>query len=150
MSEETAGLHALPQVKEWVDGWGSFDHGSFVLVNTTVAEAVVLADILWPRFVEYRGGVFLGFRFDAEGVDTWLAELDGDVPRVESMINHLHLWDIMNPAGDAEYVALSALAPRIAEAWRAALLLRLPDRDFVVTVADDPEDYGPTLYLASA
>ncbi|WFE50001.1 hypothetical protein [Micromonospora sp. WMMD1155] len=133
------------QLAQWVDENGEFDIRSFLLLNETVPNAAVLAELFWPHFVEYRGGVFLAFLFEEKGVDMWLENLKGDVVSVESVLNHVHLWDFFSPKSKDEYAGLSKLTERIGTMWREALRVSFPDRSFVVTFTDDPADYGPTL-----
>jgi hypothetical protein len=139
----------LPQLREWIGKDGEFDPRGFVLANITVAEAKSLSMLLWPEFVEYRGHVFLKFLFDEQGVEAWIAKLGDDRKAVESVVNHLHLWDVFAPGSEEERRAVSALCSDMAEMWRAAVSRYFPGRDFLVTLADEPDEYGPTLVLAS-
>ncbi|MFI5871688.1 hypothetical protein ACIBAH_04460 [Streptomyces sp. NPDC051445] len=116
--------------------------------NVSVAEAAALADLYWPKFVEYRDGVFLGFKFDRNAVDDWFDHLQDDVRAVESVVNHVHLWDYFVITLESEYAALPALAESISVIWRAAAQAAFPDREFEVGVSDGSGDYGPTLRLA--
>ncbi|MFI8102199.1 hypothetical protein [Streptomyces sp. NPDC086023] len=139
----------LPQLSEWVMGEeaGGYHLQGFMSANVAVAEAVALADLYWPEFVEYRDCVFLGFRFDQRGVDEWHDRLPGDPRAVEAVVNHVHLWDYFVLASDPEYAALPGLAERIAAMWRAAARAAFPDRRFDVVVSDGSGDYGPTLSM---
>ncbi len=143
-------LTALSQVREWAGGTADFNPAAFVMYNVSVAEAAVLSTLLWPDFVEYDGCVLLAFKFDEAGVSNWLDHLEGDRRAVEAVVNHVHLWDVLAAKAPEEYAALSALAGRIAPMWRAAARAAFPEREFDITVTDDPDDYGPTVTFASA
>lgn len=119
------------------------------MANVTVSEAAVLSTILWPDFVEFQGCVFLDFKFDEEGVNGWLSQLKGDLRAVEAVVNQVHLWDVLAPASPEEYEVLPRLAGKVSDMWRAAARLAFPGREFQISVADDPEEYGPTLTLMS-
>jgi hypothetical protein len=138
----------LPQDKEWGDGGEAFNP-LVALATTTIAEAASLLMIAWPEFVEYRDCVFLKWSFSQSNVDTWFEELSGNGPAVEGVVNHLHLWDAFSLNGPADYRAASAMSANIANMWRAALRDAFPDREFDVTLTDEPDDYGPTLTLNS-
>ena len=142
-------LDKLPQLEGWMAGV-DFDPRSFILSTTTVAEAAAASLFFWPNFVEYRGFVFLKFAFDEQAIENWFSELGGDGKAVESVANHVHLWDVFAANTDAENRVLAGLASRLAEMWSAALGCAFPDREFLVTVTDESEDYGPTVSFRSA
>ncbi|WP_394613779.1 hypothetical protein JNUCC0626_28235 [Lentzea sp. JNUCC 0626] len=138
---------ALPGLKDWLV---DTDPRTYLRANASVSDAAAFSLLFWPAFVEYRGGVFLGLTFEPSGVDLWFDQLSGDVRAVEGVVNHLHLWDAFSPEPGPESAFLSGLARQIAEMWQAALNLRMPGREFVFTVSDDPEDYGPTISFRTA
>ena len=142
-------LSKLPQLEGWMASAG-FDPRTFILSTTTVAEAAATSLLFWPDFIEYRGCVFLRFVFDEQTIDNWFSELKGDGKAVESVANHVHLWDVFAAKTDAENRVLAGLASRLAQMWNAALRFSFPDRKFVVTVTDDSNDYGPTVSFRSA
>jgi hypothetical protein len=137
----------IPCLEEWVVDGKDVHVQGYMLANVRVADAVVLADFYWPRFVEYRGGVFLASRFRKQAVDDWFTRLEGDLRAVESVVNHIHLWDCFSPGTEAEYSALSRLAKGIAMMWECAARMELAGREVSVAVSDDPN--GPTLTLNS-
>jgi hypothetical protein len=142
-------LRKLPQFEGWMAD-GDLDPRTFILSTVTVAEAAATSLLFWPEFVEYRGCVFLKFVFDEGAVENWFTELNGDGKAVESVANHVHLWDFFAARTDAENGVLVQLASRLSEMWNAALLLAFPDRRFVVAVSRESDDYGPTVSFRSA
>ncbi|WP_213457138.1 hypothetical protein [Rhizomonospora bruguierae] len=143
-------LSKLPQLEGWIRAGEEFDPRTFLQSTATVGEAAAMSTLFWPEFTEYRNGVFLRFLFERHGVDVWFDELKGDKSAVEGVVNHVHLWDVFPPKSEAEYTVLAELAPRIAAMWCAALKSAFPAREFVVSVADASEDYGPTISIRSA
>jgi len=127
-----------------------FHPQNFLLESTTVAEACALSMVFWPEFIEYRGCVAIEWKFSRENVDLWLTEFVGDTSAVEQIINHVHLWETVNITGSAEQSAASWLANRIGSMWQERLREAFPDRAFVVTVSNEPTDYGPTITFKSA
>ena len=142
-------LSKLPQLEGWIAGEVA-DPRAFLLANVTVGEAAALSLLFWPSFTEYRDCVFLDFLFDRPGVERWLDELNGDRSAVEKVVNHVHLWDVFAPKSEVEYVVLSEIAPRIGEMWLGALRREFPEREFVISIANEGADYGPTISFHSA
>ncbi|MGH7511174.1 MAG: hypothetical protein ACREMZ_17175 [Gemmatimonadales bacterium] len=143
-------LSKLPQLEGWIKAGEEFDPRTFLLATVTVGEAAAMSTLFWPEFVEYRDGVFLKFLFERSGVDVWFDELKGDRSAVEGVVNHVHLWDVFAPRSEVEYAVLGDVVPRLAAMWRAALKVSFPKREFVVSVVDPSEDYGPTISIRSA
>jgi hypothetical protein len=143
-------LSDMPQVKAWTADVGVYDFKTFILSSVSVAEAFSVATLIWPRFVEYKECVFLDFAFDEAGVDAWIKECNGDCKSVEAMVNHIHLWDYFAANSEIENEALGEVVARMAEAWRFAVKMQYPSRNFVVEVSVGVDnDYGPTLTLHS-
>lgn len=116
--------------------------------NVVGAERLLLAaDLFFPQFVEYRGCVLVPWNAEPSNVDRWLSECDGDVRAVESVLNHLHLWDLF-PA-DVPDDRVARFGAALASCWGAALASQFPRRAFVTGFADDEDDYGPTVSFAS-
>jgi hypothetical protein len=138
----------LPQISGWTQKTEEFDPRSFIMANSTLAEGVALSMIMWPEFVEYRNAVFLKIVFDQDVIDRWF-DVQDDCGTVESLVNHVHVWDMFVVRTEIEAAAAVFLAEKICEMWRAALKARFPDRSFRVTVDNRPEQYGPTLVLSS-
>lgn len=142
-------LRRLPQLNGWLSDSEVFDPKTFMLANVTVGEVAVISSFFWPEFAEYRGCVFLGFVFDSATIDLWYNRFRGDTEAIEAMVNHIHLWDYLAPKNDAERTALSEVAVRVSQMWRAALRAAFPGREFSISVTDDPDDYGPTVSFHS-
>lgn len=143
-------LNDLPEVRAWVAEVGNFDLRTFMLSSVSIAEAYSVAMLVSPEFVEYRDCVFLGFAFDASGVDVWIERLGGDRKSVEAMVNHVHLWDFFSPRSEIENEALVQLARRMANSWKCSARLQFHEKEFVVEFNDGADDYGPTLAIHTA
>lgn len=92
-----------------------------------------------PEFVEYRGGVFRRDAFKSEKVDDFF--VGNDLAAVEAVVNHVHIFDVVTDEGvQDEDPALWSAALRLADAWRALLAARFPQREFEVTCQIG---YGP-------
>ncbi|MGD6756200.1 hypothetical protein [Streptomyces sp. BH105] len=72
--------------------------------------------------------------------------------RVESVVNHVELWDtfINTPLTDDDRFReeLPQLALALGECWQGVLSRRYPDRGITVHVSDEEDgSYGPTVTL---
>jgi len=118
----------------------------FVGERVGIAGAAAVARLLWPRFVEYRGAVIREEAFNAVFFDQWWTKFSGDIAAIESMVNHLHLWDVFAQCDDeASFEIMDNLLPIIRSCWSAALAEAFPNRRFEVWTANEPDDYGPTI-----
>src|SRR5829696_6310122 len=90
------------------------------------AAAIVLAELFWPRWIEIQGCVLFADRYHPDNFQAWWTSLEGDIPRIESMINHTHLEDIWprrlyEEFDPATAQGLRSLAQILAQSWAAAL-----------------------------
>lgn len=137
-------LSDFSQVNDFFGPGVTIDLRGFIQANVSVAEAFAVAKILYPEFVEYRDGIFLKDFFESSAVDVWLDKLK-NMRAVESVVNHVHLWDIFSPASAEDNRGLVDLLELMNTSWPALLLNTFPGREFEITATNDPEDYGPTL-----
>jgi hypothetical protein len=98
-----------------------------------------LAALLAPDWVEERGCVMRADAYEPENFETWWRKTDGDRRAVEAVINHVHMYDVIEDTSDSD---LRVLAEAVARCWRESLALTFPGREFTVEVV---EDYGPTI-----
>ena len=88
----------------------------------------------------------LAEHYQPDNFETWWEQLGGDNEKIERTINHLHLWDVFEPAKEGvPDDALQQLAEVLAGGWRAALSQQFPGKAITVEVSTETEDYGPTL-----
>ncbi|MBF9070465.1 hypothetical protein [Streptacidiphilus fuscans] len=137
----------LPEIAAWVDIVGDFDPKTFCAAHVPVAHAFALVEIFRPDFVEYQGMVLLKSAFNEEAVDAWIERLEGDRASIEGVVNEVHLWDLFRLESDAEYRAVSAIAPKIANMWISAAREAFPAKRFRVALDSSPDSYGPTLTI---
>ena len=110
-------------------------------------DAVRLADLRNPVFGEYRGVIAPRARLHAENVDSWL-EKHGDPDLTSGVLSHVHMYDVIESVDDE--VTLARLAQQVAQRWRGALAERFPDRQIVVGVDGEPDEYGPTIWMRTS
>src|SRR5690349_15682896 len=124
---------------------GTWDLRHYLVHNISVGQAVAVAGVFWPNFIEVDDCVFVEFLYNDGSYRRWRERHARDSRAIEAVMNELHLWDIFAPSTDEDYAALDYLAPKIADSWRAAMVSAFPSRHHVVESTIGPEDYGPTL-----
>lgn len=138
----------LPAFRMWSEQYEPRPDGAAYLSDhLSVASARLFADVMVPEFVAVQGCVILKSRYEPENFAEWWSREQGDVTAVERALNHLHLWDLFEPADAAEERAVHELAERIASTWQWHAERCFPGRRFVASVTDD---YGPTVVMVSA
>ncbi len=134
-----------PEIKSWAEDFsGEVDYVDFLARNSTVGQWLSMCHVLWPGFVMERGCVLWERAYDPEGFDVWYRQLNGDVRRIESVINRLVLRDVID-CGDApeDDAALRDIAETVGKSWKSALSAAYPDRIFEVAVGDTED--GPVV-----
>jgi hypothetical protein len=112
--------------------------------------AVGIASVLWPRVVEYRGCFLIEDLFEPEGADQWIATLEGRTREVESVINHVHLWDLFDVFADGvdNSDRLLQFARFMVTMWQQAAEAQHPSKRFDASLTNNEDEYGPVVTLA--
>jgi hypothetical protein len=105
-----------------------------------------ITELFWPRFIELNGCVIRDRPQVRDSFDEWW-QRHGDEPwRIESVMNHVHLYDLVgDDDSHSELPLLERAAQRIRSSWQVALAHGFPDRSFEITYATEPDEYGPTV-----
>ncbi|KQR10454.1 hypothetical protein [Cellulomonas sp. Leaf334] len=140
-------LHAFSDLGVFLRPDGPPDPRPYLGATVTASMFASVMAFVAPPFVEYRGGVFLGFACNRPVVDDWFDRL-GVVADVERIVNHVHVWDLLPSRGFTEAEARGLVEP-IASFWRIALRDAYPDRELVVQT-DVDGSYGPELTFFQA
>ncbi|MEV0278229.1 hypothetical protein AB0I22_17845 [Streptomyces sp. NPDC050610] len=139
-----------PEIKSWTDGYtGELDSVDFLMGNCTVGMWLAFAHLMNPEFVEVRGCVLWERVYEPRNFEEWYARLDGDVRRVEDLLNRFvvgYAVDCGESGEDEE--ALKDIAQVLAFSWESALARHFPSRSFQVQVL--ATDDGPTVVFSQA
>jgi hypothetical protein len=136
----------LPAFRAWSERFDPpTDRLGYLTHEVSVTTATVVSELFFPELVEVRGCVLLADGYEPANFEAWWSRTGGDRTAIERTLNHLHLWDLFDPADEPEERALDVLARRIAEGWRRTAEAAFPDRAFEVIVTDD---YGPTVVMS--
>ncbi len=107
-------------------------------------EALHLADLRNPYFVEYRGVIATRTRLIRSRVDL-LLEAHSDPDQVSSAINQVPMRETIGSVETDDVLEL--LAKQVSARWREELLAQLPDMQFEVGISNGPNDNGPTVWM---
>lgn len=89
-------------------------------------------------------------RYEPANFCEWWRQLSGDVAAVESVVNHVHLYDVFDHSdNELPDEVLEDLARVVAKCWKCALGDAYPSRSFEVRLSFGSEDYGPTVSFSS-
>ena len=118
----------------------------FIVAEVSLAKALAVAGLIWPKFIRVDDCVILSTRYSDENFQRWSNELEHDGSAVERMLNHVHLWDFFDAESDTEEHGLEFLAEVVAAGWKMKAEAEFTDRDFMAEITDE---YGPTIVLHS-
>ncbi|PKZ62929.1 hypothetical protein CYJ73_24515 [Gordonia terrae] len=107
---------SLPEVK----ATGGLDPESYLYNLGKPPTAIAIAMIHARQFRIYRE-CLVRSDADNDNIDSWITTL-GDLEKVEKVVNHLHVWDILDVEGPvAEFVG-----QWIANGWRQQAVSQFP------------------------
>lgn len=114
-------------------------NGSFDLLISFI-------EILYPDVIEYMDCIILKNNFDEVNFNEWMEKLDNNKSQVESLLNHLHLYDLFSMDNDEnELLNIEYSALMIMKFWKFSLEERYPNKVFEFKFSTEPDDYGPTI-----
>jgi hypothetical protein len=110
-------------------------------------------DVLWPDFGVHDGCVFRK-KMDSAGEAVyrdWMGQTGGDRRRVEAVMNHQHIADLIGGVIESpSHEVVLAIGRWLRELWTAKLSRDFPTRKFVVSFSEDYRadviDYEITFY----
>lgn len=137
----------LKVLKEWKSHTGEeVDALDYINYNMNPEHVYLMGKyIFFPEIVEFRGGYFLADRISEETYKTWLKTLNGNIPEVEKVLNHVHVYDLFGYSEEIDEDVFLEIGQQMALSWKMHLKHRFPSRSFVVHFNDGSDDYGPTV-----
>lgn len=139
--------HDLPDFRSWSARFSPpADAHAYLSEHLSITAASLFADLLFPELVIVRDCVLIASHYEPVNFDEWWTRTGGDKRAVERAINHLHLWDLLDPSDEVEERAVQELASCCATAWLWHAEHKFPERSFEVVVTDE---YGPTIVMSS-
>lgn len=148
MSDSTVDPMDLPSAIAWRGEMTPVpSYLDFINHQVGLDRAFAVMRLLVPQFDEVRGCVLIrgAGNYSPESFEQWWSKLDGNVPAIEDVINHLHLWDVFTGSDENPLTeqALNEFGQSLVLTWTAALARSYPDRKFLVEMVND--EGGPTV-----
>ena len=113
-------------VESWIGCAGNFEL------------AVGYSRLFWPDFVEHEDCVFFA-DFAVDSYRGFMDQCNGDRRRVETVMNHRHVFDYFSHAGgSATEAQIIYLGRVLKDIWQAKLMRDFPHRHFVVSFPEGP------------
>ncbi|KOG87626.1 hypothetical protein [Streptomyces varsoviensis] len=136
------------EIKSWLDGYtGNLDAVDFLTDNCTIGMWLAFSHFMNPEFVVVRDCVLRKRVYKPSNFEEWYTKLNGDVPRIEDLLNRLVLGYAIDCTDSAEdEAALQDIAQAVAHSWEAALARNFPSRSFQVQVLTTYD--GPTVVFS--
>jgi hypothetical protein len=95
--------------------------------------------LFWPDFVEHDDCVFLAF--DEAKYRQWLQQTDGDKQRVEAMMNHRHIIDLLPRTVESPTRGLVvSFGQLLRDVWETKLRRDFPKRQFCVSFSSEESE----------
>ncbi|THF67964.1 hypothetical protein E7T06_18610 [Deinococcus sp. Arct2-2] len=141
-------IQHLPRLKVQQELWGEqFDLSEYLNKKGNRDLAVAFASLFWPQFIEVDGCILRAENYDPVSFQNWMKSTEGNRSQVESVLNHLHVYDLFQDDLEHPLEVYEYLAQILHRTWQAALTEQFPDKKFKFHYATEPDDYGPTLYF---
>ncbi|HEX3539878.1 MAG TPA: hypothetical protein VHT75_05480 [Acidimicrobiales bacterium] len=140
----------LPTLREMRATWSGpeITLRSFINIKGSMELGYAFAATFWPDLIEMHEGIFIAEQYNDGTYRRWFDAFDGDLTKVEAMLNHLHVADLfMNgPSDDDVPVEVyRRFADVLAGCWRAAAQEQFPRRRIQVYSWDDVGDFQVTM-----
>ncbi|HMA35512.1 MAG TPA: hypothetical protein VKY74_13665 [Chloroflexia bacterium] len=138
----------LPEYQKWKSPEKELGIWSYVNMRADYDLAAAFSKLFWPDFVEIDQCVLLAEKYDPKRFKEWMQRYDNDFRAVESIVNHVHIYDLFMNSPNEEVYSLELfeyLAQVLMRCWKYALADIFPDKQFTFEYKTEPDAYGPTI-----
>jgi hypothetical protein len=142
-------LSGLPGYQHWrKHNREDFSLDDYLASTASIEQAIAFTRLFWPDFLIYQNGIFFsGPGFNTAAFQAWSDQLNGDIPRIEQVMNHAHLHDLLPGAQEVSRDNLHYLAQTLCQCWKARLEHLFPYHPVQVYYQDEGEENGLVLYV---
>lgn len=92
---ETSQLPLFQKYKKENKSWiPDFDIWSYLNLRADYDLAAAFAKMFWPDLIEVDGCEMLQRNYSPDNFTEWMERYSGDRRAVESIVNHVHVWDL--------------------------------------------------------
>jgi hypothetical protein len=132
-------VNLIPELTKWNNGNG-ISLRAWMHAVGRYDQMLGFADIFWPDFYELHGCVFRN-EPNTQNYEQWKTQCNGITTGIESLMNHLHLRDLLSSADfEPSNDMLRVLGLMLQEMWSCKLARDFPGRKFNVELRDGGND----------
>ena len=142
-------LDYLPDFRRWAVLNPKMTLSEYARATVSVDHFFAVASILWPKFVRHGEGLFLADGFSPERFETWMASCNDDITRVERVMNHRHIGDLLGAfAQSNEGHLFDSAAELLQRCWTAKIRSAFPSVSANVVIYRTDSDVELTIFTA--
>ncbi len=108
--------------------------------------AVAFSKFFFPDFIEFKGGIFIGFLFNEKNVSQWFDEFGNDISSVEKMANLYEIKDFFHINDNENPEIIEEFAKVLIRVWSLNLKELFPKINFQVKVFEEYDSSFITFY----
>ncbi|WP_189089804.1 hypothetical protein [Deinococcus ruber] len=141
-------VERLPRLAEWQSlVERPFSLSDLLYPDGNLDLSVAFAQLFWPTFMEIDGCVLRKERYSPDNFQSWMQSTNRDRRQVESLLNHLHVYDLFRDDKEYSLEVYEYVAKILCRTWQVALSEQFPDKQFIFHYVTEPDDYGPIIYF---
>lgn len=149
IEKQTFKPEILSDYKDYASASGKRRFGlwDYLSVRGDFELAAAFTKLFWPDFKNVEDCILLAEQYEQETFQEWKQKLNGDRKQIESVINHVHIYDLfLNTKNENLDPAIyETIATAMMKCWKCALSEAFPGKKFKIEYETEPEEYGPTL-----
>ncbi len=109
--------------------------------------ALTFSKLFCPDFIEVDGLVLLAEHYNHDNLEDWKITLVVDLSQVESVINHMHTYDLFlnDLQEDIEQSVYCIIGQAMYRCWKCSLADKYPDKRFQMFYSDEDMDEGSVI-----
>jgi hypothetical protein len=144
--------YLLPEYKSIEDLNPNWDMGEYLNLKYDINAAIALSKLYFPDFIEKDGCIILGFRYDEETFNKWVAHYKGNSSDIERKCNSYEIMEYfsinrkLEESLDSYNKKVDELAKVLKKSWEINCQLLFPDKEMIVEVYDDYDTTRITIY----
>jgi len=104
-------------------------------------------EILTPKFLIYRGGIFFAEGFSETDFEKWFQKLDGEINVIEKMINHVHVRGMIQFGQGHSIAIIRHVAEVLRKFWFISLTDQFPNARFTIDIIDNIDEEDCTILI---
>jgi hypothetical protein len=147
MSIQNAVVKELSEYSEFLERNPGLTLSQFAWMLLTPDLLIGTVDLLSPRFLMHKGGIFFSNGFSESRFDEWYDHYHGDLQQIERMMNHKHARGLIQFGASHSLVTVRFVAEIFAKFWRLSIVDQYPSLQVKVEIVDDIDSSDCTVCI---